>query len=170
MLDHMTFRTSPTSPRTGVLHHCPCALGCACVLRQLAPNMLGFACRRRPGRRQEGGCVVHRRPSPYGGPPATTGCHLAWRANHATQVDAFYRAAMEAGGKGQRSPGPAARLLRALLRRLCHRPRRQQRGSRVPPAGVSNTAAHAPYLGAAPAWCTRGTGFARPVASSPASP
>ena len=44
-------------------------------------------------------------PSPHGGPPATTGCHLAWRAATRAQVDAFYAAAIAAGGKDNGAPG-----------------------------------------------------------------
>ena len=44
-------------------------------------------------------------PSPYGGPPATAGCHLAWRAQSRAQVDAFYAAAIAAGGKDNGAPG-----------------------------------------------------------------
>ena len=42
---------------------------------------------------------------PDGGPPATTGCHLAWRAQNRAQVDAFYAAALAAGGKDNGAPG-----------------------------------------------------------------
>ena len=49
--------------------------------------------------------MVHRRPLALRRPPATTGCHLAWRATTRSQVDAFYRAAMEAGGKDNGAPG-----------------------------------------------------------------
>ena len=37
--------------------------------------------------------------------PATTGCHLAWRAQTRAQVDAFHRAAIEAGGRDNGAPG-----------------------------------------------------------------
>lgn len=38
--------------------------------------------------------------------PATSGAHLAWRAGSQEEVKAFYRAAMEAGGKDNGAPGP----------------------------------------------------------------
>ena len=44
-------------------------------------------------------------PSPYGGPAATSGCHLAWKAASRAEVDAFYRAAIAAGGKDNGAPG-----------------------------------------------------------------
>ncbi|WP_245901334.1 VOC family protein [Simplicispira suum] len=43
-------------------------------------------------------------PSPYGGPPATTGCHLAWKAQTHTPVDAFHAAALSAAGKDNSAP------------------------------------------------------------------
>ena len=36
---------------------------------------------------------------------ATFGCHLAWRAKNRAQVDAFYKAAIAAGGKDNGAPG-----------------------------------------------------------------
>jgi catechol 2,3-dioxygenase-like lactoylglutathione lyase family enzyme len=44
-------------------------------------------------------------PSPYGGHPITTGCHLCWRAKTRAAVDAFYQAAMAHGGKDNGAPG-----------------------------------------------------------------
>lgn len=44
-------------------------------------------------------------PSPYGGHPVTTGCHLAWRAPDRAAVDAFHRAALAAGGRDNGPPG-----------------------------------------------------------------
>ena len=45
-------------------------------------------------------------PSPYGGPAATSGCHLAWRAQSRAQVDAFYKAGLKAGASDNGGPGP----------------------------------------------------------------
>ena len=44
-------------------------------------------------------------PSPYGGHPVTTGCHLALRAPNRAAVDAFHRAALAAGGRDNGAPG-----------------------------------------------------------------
>ena len=44
-------------------------------------------------------------PSPHGGPSATTGCHLCWKAASRAEVDAFYHAAIAAGGKDNGAPG-----------------------------------------------------------------
>jgi catechol 2,3-dioxygenase-like lactoylglutathione lyase family enzyme len=44
-------------------------------------------------------------PSPYGSPAATSGCHLAWRAKNRAEVNAFYSAAIAAGGKDNGAPG-----------------------------------------------------------------
>ena len=35
-----------------------------------------------------------------------SGCHIAFRANNRAEVDAFYKAALEAGGKDNGAPGP----------------------------------------------------------------
>ena len=43
--------------------------------------------------------------SPYGNAPVTTSCHLCWRAASRAQVDAFYKAAITAGGKDYGAPG-----------------------------------------------------------------
>ena len=43
--------------------------------------------------------------SPYGSASATTSCHLCWRAENRAQVDAFYAAAIAAGGKDYGAPG-----------------------------------------------------------------
>jgi catechol 2,3-dioxygenase-like lactoylglutathione lyase family enzyme len=43
--------------------------------------------------------------SPYGNAPASTSCHLCWRASSRAHVDAFYKAAIAAGGKHYGAPG-----------------------------------------------------------------
>jgi catechol 2,3-dioxygenase-like lactoylglutathione lyase family enzyme len=43
--------------------------------------------------------------SPYGHAKATTSCHLCWRAQNRSQVDAFYKAALAAGAKDYGAPG-----------------------------------------------------------------
>ncbi|MFD1882176.1 VOC family protein [Paracoccus pacificus] len=40
------------------------------------------------------------------GKPATTGCHVAFVAVDSAAVDAFYKAAMAAGGRDNGAPGP----------------------------------------------------------------
>lgn len=44
-------------------------------------------------------------PSPWGGPAATTGAHLCWRAASRAEVDAFHAAALAAGGRDNGAPG-----------------------------------------------------------------
>jgi catechol 2,3-dioxygenase-like lactoylglutathione lyase family enzyme len=44
-------------------------------------------------------------PSPYGGHPVTTGCHLCWSAPGHAAVDAFHRAALANGGRDNGAPG-----------------------------------------------------------------
>ena len=77
-----------------------------CFEGNYGSNMLGFAypAPSEPDGKKADAWFIDG-PSPYGGPPATTGCHLAWRATTRAQVDAFYRAAMEAGGKDNGAPG-----------------------------------------------------------------
>jgi len=43
--------------------------------------------------------------APLGCSVCTTGCHLAWKAQTRAQVDAFYAAAIAAGGKDNGAPG-----------------------------------------------------------------
>jgi catechol 2,3-dioxygenase-like lactoylglutathione lyase family enzyme len=44
-------------------------------------------------------------PHPMGVPLPRASCHLCWRAENRTQVDAFYHAAIAAGGKDYGAPG-----------------------------------------------------------------
>jgi catechol 2,3-dioxygenase-like lactoylglutathione lyase family enzyme len=44
-------------------------------------------------------------PSPWNGPPVTTGCHLAWSAADRAAVDAFHAAALAAGARDNGPPG-----------------------------------------------------------------
>ncbi len=107
MLDHMTFRVSDIA-RTKAFYTAALApLGYSlCFEGYYGSNMLGFAypAPSEPDGKKADVWFIDG-PSPYGGPPATAGCHLAWRATTRAQVDAFYRAAMEAGGKDNGAPG-----------------------------------------------------------------
>jgi catechol 2,3-dioxygenase-like lactoylglutathione lyase family enzyme len=47
-------------------------------------------------------------PSPHGGHPVTTGCHLARSAPDRAAVDAFHAAALAAGGRANGPPGVRA--------------------------------------------------------------
>ena len=60
------------------------------------------------------------------------GTHVAFTAKTRAEVDAFYRAAIAAGGRDNGPPGPRPALPPALLWRLRLRSRRQQHRSRVP--------------------------------------
>ena len=59
------------------------------------------------------------------------GIHVAFTARTRDEVDAFYRAAMAAGGKDNGAPGPRPHYHAQLLRRVCPRSRRQQHRGRV---------------------------------------
>ena len=107
MLDHMTFRVTDIA-RTKAFYTAALApLGYnLCFEGNYGSNMLGFAYpdpAEPDGKKADVWFIDG--PSPYGGPAATTGCHLAWRAATRDQVDAFYRAAMEVGGKDNGAPG-----------------------------------------------------------------
>jgi catechol 2,3-dioxygenase-like lactoylglutathione lyase family enzyme len=70
-----------------------------------------------------------------GGPP-TAGVHVAFTAKDRATVDAFYAAAMAAGGAGQRAAGDPRPLSSDLLRGLRPRSRRAQRRGGLPRAGL----------------------------------
>ena len=65
------------------------------------------------------------------------GTHVAFAADTRAEVDAFYHAALAAGGRDNGAPGPEAALPRQLLRRLRPRSRRQQHRGGLPQAGMS---------------------------------
>lgn len=107
MLDHMTFRVADMQ-RTKTFYSAALApLGYSvCYEGYHGANILGFAhpdATAPDGRRADVWFVDG--PSPWGGPPTTTGCHLAWRAETRAQVDAFYAAAIAAGARDNGPPG-----------------------------------------------------------------
>ena len=102
MLDHMTFRVSDIA-RTKAFYSATLApLGYSLNLEGSWDdiNMLGFS---HPDASEPDGKKVDvwfvDGTSPYGAASATTSCHLCWRAENRAQVDAFYQAAIAAGGK-----------------------------------------------------------------------
>lgn len=108
MLDHMTFRVSDMA-RTKTFYTAVLApLGYSLNLegRYEGMNMLGFS---HPDSAEPDGKKVDvwfiDGPSPYGKSPATTSCHLCWRAKSRAEVDAFYEAAIAAGAKDYGAPG-----------------------------------------------------------------
>ena len=58
--------------------------------------------------------------------------HLAFTAENRQQVEAFYRAAMEAGGKDNGAPGLHPEYHARLLCSFCHWPGRAQHRSGLP--------------------------------------
>lgn len=107
MLDHMTFRVTDIARTKSFYSAALAPLGyTVCFEGKHDSNILGFAF---PDPAEPDGKKVDTwfidGPSPYSGPPATTGCHLAWRAASRAQVDAFYKAALAAGGKDNGPPG-----------------------------------------------------------------
>ena len=100
MLDHMTFRVTDIA-QAKTFHSAALApLGYSvCFEGNYGSNMVGLAypdATEPDGKKADVWFIDG--PSPYGGPAATSGCHLAWRASSRAQVDAFYKAALAAGG------------------------------------------------------------------------
>lgn len=107
MLDHMTFRVIDIARAKAFYSAALEPLGYSvCFEGQYGSNILGFAypdASEPDGKKADVWFIDG--PSPYGGPAATSGCHLAWRAGNRAQVDAFYKAAIAAGGKCNGEPG-----------------------------------------------------------------
>ena len=108
MLDHMTFRVRDIAQTKQFYSAVLAPLGYSLNLEGSyeGMNMLGFA---HPDTSEPDGKRVDvwfvDGESPYGNAPMTTSCHLCWRAENRTQVDAFYHAAIAAGGKDYGAPG-----------------------------------------------------------------
>lgn len=107
MLDHMTFRVIDIARAKAFYSAALEPLGYSvCFEGQYGSNILGFAypdASEPDGKKADVWFIDG--PSPYGGPAATSGCHLAWRAENRAQVDAFYKAAIAVGGKCNGEPG-----------------------------------------------------------------
>lgn len=107
MLDHMTFRVADMARAKAFYSAALAPLGYSVSFEgNYGANILGFAypdSSEPDGKKADVWFIDG--PSPYGGPPATTGCHLAWRAATRAQVDAFHLAAIAAGGKDNGAPG-----------------------------------------------------------------
>lgn len=107
MLDHMTFRVTNIARAKAFYSAALAPLGYSvCFEGQFGSNILGFAypdASEADGKKADVWFIDG--PSPWGGPAASTGCHLAWRAATRAQVDAFHRAALAAGGRDNGPPG-----------------------------------------------------------------
>ena len=107
MLDHMTFRVADIARAKSFYSVALAPLGYSvCLEGNFGAKILGFAypdANEPDGKKADVWFIDG--PSPYGGPSTTSGCHLAWRAVNRAQVDAFYRAAMAAGGRDNGAPG-----------------------------------------------------------------
>ena len=107
MLDHMTFRVSDIARTKAFYRAVLEPLGYSLSFEgNFGGNILGFAY---PDATEPEGKKTDvwftDGPSPFGGPATTSGCHLAWRAPHRAAVDAFYQAAIAAGGRDNGPPG-----------------------------------------------------------------
>ena len=107
MIDHMTFRVTDIARAKAFYSAALAPLGYSLSFEgQYGSNIVGFAypdATEPEGKKADVWFIDG--PSPYGGAAATTGCHLAWRAANRAQVDAFYQAALAAGGRDNGAPG-----------------------------------------------------------------
>lgn len=107
MIDHMTFRVTDIARAKAFYGAALAPLGYSLSFEgHYGSNIVGFAypdATEPEGKKADVWFIDG--PSPYGGAPATTGCHLAWRAANRAQVDAFYQAALAAGGRDNGAPG-----------------------------------------------------------------
>ncbi|MFO1253534.1 MAG: VOC family protein [Inhella sp.] len=101
MLDHMTFRVADLARSTAFYTAALTPLGYT-----LGPAF-EFDGQSMQGYSHQGqlDTWLIQGPSPFGGAPFTTACHLAWRAATRAQVDAFHAAALAAGGRCNGAPG-----------------------------------------------------------------
>ncbi|WP_028536959.1 VOC family protein [Paludibacterium yongneupense] len=107
MLDHMTFRVRDIAKTKAFYEPILRTLGYRVAYEAVHGfNVLGFGY---PDPSQADGERIDTwfvdGESPYGGSEATTGCHLCWSAKDRQSVDAFYAAALEAGGRDNGAPG-----------------------------------------------------------------
>lgn len=103
MLDHMTFRVTDLARTKAFYEPVLKPLGYVVGYEgNHGSNILGFTCK--DGEKDVVDTWFVDGPSPWGAAP-TTGCHLCWRAPSRAAVDAFYAAALAAGGKDNGPPG-----------------------------------------------------------------
>lgn len=111
MIDHMTFRVSDIQKTKAFYTDVLATLGYKLLVEANygGSNMLGFGT---PDANSPSGHKIDSwfvdGPSPYGGHPVTTGCHLCWSAPSRAAVDAFYQAALSKGGRSNGAPGVRA--------------------------------------------------------------
>jgi catechol 2,3-dioxygenase-like lactoylglutathione lyase family enzyme len=105
MLDHMTFRVRDIDAARSFYAAVLRPLGYTLVFDQVfgSEAIIGFGDQSAGQGRIDTWFVSG--PSPHGGPPATTGCHLCWTAPSRAAVDAFHAAALAAGARDNGPPG-----------------------------------------------------------------
>jgi catechol 2,3-dioxygenase-like lactoylglutathione lyase family enzyme len=101
MLDHMTFRVSDIARTRRFYGPVLATLGYAEAYfgQHDGSHILGY------GQADKVDAWFVDGPSPWGGPPTTSGCHLCWRAGSRAEVDAFYAAALAQGARDNGPPG-----------------------------------------------------------------
>jgi catechol 2,3-dioxygenase-like lactoylglutathione lyase family enzyme len=104
MLDHMTFRVADLvrSKTFYLAALAPLGYSVAAEFAFEDQAMVGLGIKSDQGTKIDTWLIAG--PSSYG-VPKTTGCHLAWRAPNRSAVDAFYQAAISAGGTDNGAPG-----------------------------------------------------------------
>lgn len=108
MLDHMTFRVSDIQKTKAFYTPALAAVGYALAVDVMHGDVhiLGYGT---PDANGPHGFKIDTwfidGPSPHGGHPVTTGCHLCWSAPNRAAVDAFHQAALAHGGRDNGAPG-----------------------------------------------------------------
>ncbi|MBX7228260.1 MAG: VOC family protein [Burkholderiaceae bacterium] len=100
MLDHMTFRVSDIAASKTLYEQALSPLGYRLAYDGVhdGQRVLGFGVQTAEGLKIDTWLVNQKE-------PVTTACHLCWRADSTSQVDAFYKAALAAGGRCNGAPG-----------------------------------------------------------------
>jgi catechol 2,3-dioxygenase-like lactoylglutathione lyase family enzyme len=108
MIDHMTFRVSDIEKTKAFYTDVLATLGYSLHVdaNHGGSNMLGYGT---PDPSEPKGYKLDTwfvdGPSPYGGHPGTTGCHLCWTAPSRAAVDSFHQMALSKGGRDNGAPG-----------------------------------------------------------------
>jgi catechol 2,3-dioxygenase-like lactoylglutathione lyase family enzyme len=104
MLDHMTFRVRDIAATRKFYEAALAPLGYK-VAHEFSfgdQTMFGMSCDSPDGEVTDTWFIAGS--SEYD-EPVTRGCHLCWRAPNRSAVDAFYKAALAAGGRDNGAPG-----------------------------------------------------------------
>ena len=140
MIDHLGFPVSDYERAKAFYAKALAPLDYSLIM-EVTQEQTGHDPRRRLRRRRQAGFLDRRRRR------MNKPVHVAILAKDRATVDAFYKAAMAAGGRDNGPPGIRAHYHRELLRRLRARPRRPQHRGGLSHAGID--AARRRNIGAA---------------------